>query len=168
MTATPTSCSSEAPGRSRPGCRSCGIKGSGVFEDVTIASGLGEPISTESAVWGDYDNDGLARSVRLRRVPRRQARPRAAAAGSTTTRATARSTTSPPRPGVTDGDCQGIGLGRLRRRRPARPLRLEPGRALPALPQRRERHLSRRRQGTGRRRAVSRPLVRLLVLGLRQ
>jgi hypothetical protein len=29
------------------------------FEDVTIAGGMGEPISTESAVWGDYDNDGL-------------------------------------------------------------------------------------------------------------
>ncbi len=33
-------------------------KGGGVFEDVTLASGLGEPISSESAVWGDYDNDG--------------------------------------------------------------------------------------------------------------
>jgi hypothetical protein len=33
-------------------------KGGGVFEDVTIPSGLGEPLSTESAVWGDYDNDG--------------------------------------------------------------------------------------------------------------
>jgi hypothetical protein len=33
-------------------------KGGGVFEDVTIASGLGEPLSTESAVWGDYDQDG--------------------------------------------------------------------------------------------------------------
>ena len=35
-------------------------KGGGVFEDVTTASGLGEPLATESAVWGDYDNDGLA------------------------------------------------------------------------------------------------------------
>ncbi len=34
-------------------------KGAGVFEDVTIASGLSEPLSTESAVWGDYDQDGL-------------------------------------------------------------------------------------------------------------
>ena len=33
-------------------------KGAGVFEDVTIASGLAEPLSTESAVWGDYDQDG--------------------------------------------------------------------------------------------------------------
>ena len=33
-------------------------KGGGVFEDVTIAAGLAEPISTESAGWGDYDNDG--------------------------------------------------------------------------------------------------------------
>ena len=33
-------------------------KGAGSFEDVTIASGLAEPISTESAAWGDYDDDG--------------------------------------------------------------------------------------------------------------
>ncbi|MBS0204003.1 MAG: VCBS repeat-containing protein [Planctomycetes bacterium] len=29
------------------------------FEDVTLTSGLGEPITTETAAWGDYDNDGL-------------------------------------------------------------------------------------------------------------
>ena len=34
-------------------------RGNGTFEDVTIASGLGEPIASESAAWGDYDNDGL-------------------------------------------------------------------------------------------------------------
>ena len=34
-------------------------KGDGTFEDVTIAAGMSEPISTESASWGDYDNDGL-------------------------------------------------------------------------------------------------------------
>ncbi|MFI5454112.1 MAG: FG-GAP-like repeat-containing protein [Isosphaerales bacterium] len=33
--------------------------GAGIFDDVTIASGLGEPLSTESAAWGDYDDDGL-------------------------------------------------------------------------------------------------------------
>jgi hypothetical protein len=33
-------------------------KGGRVFEDVTIAAGLAEPIATESSVWGDYDNDG--------------------------------------------------------------------------------------------------------------
>ncbi len=33
--------------------------GSSAFEDVTITSGLAEPIASESAVWGDYDNDGL-------------------------------------------------------------------------------------------------------------
>lgn len=32
--------------------------GDGVFADVTIASGLGEPISTLSGAWGDFDNDG--------------------------------------------------------------------------------------------------------------
>ena len=34
-------------------------KGNGAFEDVTVAAGLAEPIATESAAWGDYDNDGL-------------------------------------------------------------------------------------------------------------
>jgi hypothetical protein len=33
--------------------------GSGTFDDVTVASGLAEPIATEAAAWGDYDNDGL-------------------------------------------------------------------------------------------------------------
>ena len=33
-------------------------KGGGAFEDVTVAAGLSEPISSESAAWGDYDNDG--------------------------------------------------------------------------------------------------------------
>ncbi len=33
-------------------------RGDGVFDDVTFASGLGEPIASESAAWGDYDNDG--------------------------------------------------------------------------------------------------------------
>jgi hypothetical protein len=30
----------------------------GVFEDVTLAAGLGEPIATQAAGWADYDNDG--------------------------------------------------------------------------------------------------------------
>jgi hypothetical protein len=33
-------------------------RGGGVFEDVTQASGLTEPISSESSAWGDYDDDG--------------------------------------------------------------------------------------------------------------
>ncbi len=33
-------------------------KGDGVFEDVTAAAGLGEPIASHCAVWGDFDNDG--------------------------------------------------------------------------------------------------------------
>ena len=33
--------------------------GTGRFEDVTIACGLNEPIASETAAWGDYDNDGL-------------------------------------------------------------------------------------------------------------
>jgi FG-GAP-like repeat/ASPIC and UnbV len=35
-------------------------RGDGSFADATIASGLGEPIQTEAAAWGDYDNDGWA------------------------------------------------------------------------------------------------------------
>ena len=31
----------------------------GVFEDVTMAAGLGEPIASQAAGWADYDNDGL-------------------------------------------------------------------------------------------------------------
>ncbi|MHB1560162.1 MAG: FG-GAP-like repeat-containing protein [Isosphaeraceae bacterium] len=34
-------------------------RGDGVFDDVTVAAGLGEPIASQSAGWGDYDNDGL-------------------------------------------------------------------------------------------------------------
>ncbi len=34
-------------------------QGNGVFEDATHSSGLGEPIASESAAWGDYNNDGL-------------------------------------------------------------------------------------------------------------
>jgi hypothetical protein len=34
-------------------------RGNGTFDDVTIASGLTQPIATEAAAWGDYDNDGL-------------------------------------------------------------------------------------------------------------
>ena len=34
-------------------------KGGGVFEDVTVAGGLAEPIASHSGAWGDFDNDGL-------------------------------------------------------------------------------------------------------------
>jgi hypothetical protein len=33
-------------------------RGDAAFDDVTFAAGLGEPITTESAAWGDYDDDG--------------------------------------------------------------------------------------------------------------
>ena len=33
-------------------------KGEGVFEDVTKAAGLAEPIASHSGAWGDFDNDG--------------------------------------------------------------------------------------------------------------
>ncbi len=34
-------------------------RGDGTFDDATMAAGLGEPISCESACWGDFDNDGF-------------------------------------------------------------------------------------------------------------
>ncbi|MHB1560339.1 MAG: CRTAC1 family protein [Isosphaeraceae bacterium] len=34
-------------------------RGDGTFDDVTADAGMLEPIQTESAAWGDYDNDGL-------------------------------------------------------------------------------------------------------------
>jgi FG-GAP-like repeat/ASPIC and UnbV len=33
-------------------------QGGGAFDDLTVTSGLAEPIATESAAWGDFDNDG--------------------------------------------------------------------------------------------------------------
>jgi tetratricopeptide (TPR) repeat protein len=33
-------------------------QGGGAFQDLTVASGLAEPIASESAAWGDFDNDG--------------------------------------------------------------------------------------------------------------
>ncbi len=33
-------------------------EGDGTFTDVTEASGVGTPIASQSAAWGDYDNDG--------------------------------------------------------------------------------------------------------------
>ena len=33
-------------------------RGDGVFDDATDAAGLGTPIQTEAAAWGDFDNDG--------------------------------------------------------------------------------------------------------------
>jgi hypothetical protein len=34
-------------------------EGDGTFRDATAAAGLGEPIATEAAAWGDFDDDGL-------------------------------------------------------------------------------------------------------------
>ena len=182
-------------------------RGDATFDDVTVAAGLGEPIATESAAWGDYDNDGLVdlfvcgeflppgvQPTTTLGDPRNRCRlyhnqgdgtfeDVAAKAGvlnercakgsagatttatagstsssrtwdsraaSTTTRATARSRTSPPELGVTGADYQLrlLVLG-LRQRRPARPLRQR----LPG-PRRRG---ARQRDGASRSRAPASP-----------
>ena len=147
--------------------------GGGVFEDVTVASGLAEPIATESAAWGDYDNDGFVdlfvcgeylppggAPSKTPGDPRNRCRLYHNQGDGTFKDVAAAA-------GVTERTVrQGIGLGRLRRRRPARPLRLEHGPALPPLPQRRRRHVPRRRPRARRHRP--RFQLRLLVLGLRQ
>src|SRR5262245_27483145 len=33
-------------------------QGNGVFQDITVVAGLDEPIASQSAAWGDYDNGG--------------------------------------------------------------------------------------------------------------
>ena len=72
----------------------------GRFADVTVASGLSEPIASESAAWGDYDNDGFAdvfvcgEYLPPGGAPRRERATPAIAAGCITIRAMGRSRTS--------------------------------------------------------------------------
>ena len=85
----------------------------GRFADVTVAGGLSEPIASESAAWGDYDNDGFADVFVCgeylppgSELPLADARATPAiAAGCITTRAMGRSRTSPTAAGVTDLRC---------------------------------------------------------------
>ncbi len=79
-------------------------RGDGSFEDVARASGLGEPISSESAAWGDFDNDGWLDLFVCGEFhnsdpdPARASSSRPVGVGSITTSATAPSRTSRPRP----------------------------------------------------------------------
>ena len=73
--------------------------GDGRFEDVTVAAGLAEPIASQSAAWGDYDNDGKLDLYVVGEYRQDRPDPIATCAGSITTTATARSPTSPTRPG---------------------------------------------------------------------
>ena len=79
-------------------------KGDGAFEDVTVAGGLAEPIATESAAWGDYDNDGLVdvfvcgEYLPPRATSGEARRPAQPLPALPQPAATARSSTWPPRP----------------------------------------------------------------------
>ena len=73
--------------------------GKGRFQDLTVPAGLAEPIASQSAAWGDFDNDGkldlyVVGEYRQDRPDRSQP-----AAGSITIMETAPSPTSPTNPG---------------------------------------------------------------------
>ena len=172
-TATSTSCCCGAAGRSRRGSRCCGTSGDGAFEDVTVAAGLAEPIATESAAWGDYDDDGqLDLFVCGEYLPPDRTSGDCPAptpgitAGCITTGATAPSSTSPSRPGSATIVGQGSAWGDY-----DNDGRLDlfvsnmdgPGRL---YHNRGDGTFVRRRPRAGHRRG--RPWLRLLVLGLRQ
>ena len=114
----------------------------GRFADVTVTSGLSEPIASESAAWGDYDDDGFADVfVCGEYLPpggapsQKPGDPRNRSRlyhnqGDGTFKNVAEAA------GVTDlAVRQGIGLGRLRRRRTDRSVRVEHGPALPFVSQ---------------------------------
>ncbi len=153
--------------------------GDGRFEDVTVAAGLGEPIASHSAAWGDFDNDGRvdlyvcgeyatsssAGPVRRRQLadPRRPEEPRPALSQQRRrdVQRRRREGRRPQRP-----IRQGGGLGRLRRRRRSRPVCLQLRRGEPAVPQQRRRDVHRRRPRAGGDRAARQ--LRLRVPRLRQ
>ena len=97
----------------------------GVFEDVTMAAGLGEPIATQAAGWADYDNDGR---VNLYVAGEFDPAPRPAQPGPALPQPRRRHLRK--RGGALRRHQrplrQGGRLGRLRRRRPGRPLRRQP------------------------------------------
>ena len=93
-------------------------KGAGVFEDVTLACGLGEPIQTEAAAWGDYDNDGrldlfVCGEYLLRQPDRRPTPPAEPLPALSQPRATARSRRRREGRRVEREVGQGCRLGRL-------------------------------------------------------
>ena len=115
-------------------------KGDGAFDDLTVAGGLGMPIATESAAWGDYDNDGwvdlfvCGEYVPPSGTPSSAPRDPRNRCRLYHNRGDGTFVDVAEVAGVVNERCQRIRLGRLRWRRPARSVRLEHGPAVPPLP----------------------------------
>ena len=97
-TATSMSCCCAAGGSGRSGPRCCATGATAPSMTSPAAAGLITPIACHSGAWADYDNDGFVDLYMAGEFDRKRPDPRNLA-GSTTTTATARSPTSPPRPG---------------------------------------------------------------------
>ena len=133
------------------GTASCATAATARFEDVSDAAGLADQVLSLNACHADFDNDGALDILMLRgawEVPRRMSLLRNRGGG-------LRGRHPGRRPRRADRHPGGR-LGRLRQRRPCRPVRRRrvrpqtprPAQPGPALPQPRRRHLrGRRRRG---------------------
>ena len=111
--------------------------------DVTGEAGLLDPVNSNAAAWADYDNDGwLDLFVACERQPNRLYRNRG---DGTFEEVAARAGVAGDKRAVR----QGLRLARLRQRRLPRPVRQQPERRRPAVPQRSRRPLHRGHDAMG-------------------